>query len=254
MLTLHIYAVAYNVGAEARPPTLRGVTGPRLHLIFDADDTLWEANILFDRAINDFIEWIAHPTSDKASIRATLNDIEAANAFAHGYGTRVFLMSLHECFERMLERPPAADDVARIEKLAEPLLTHAIEPIDGVESTLIELGARHDLLMLTKGDEREQQEKIDLSGFASHFRRIVIVPEKSTEVYVNLVEVEALDPARTWMIGNSPKSDIGPALAAGLGAVFIPNANTWVLERDDLDESAERLVQLERFVDLLSHF
>jgi putative hydrolase of the HAD superfamily len=226
----------------------------RLHLIFDADDTLWEANILFERAINDFIEWIAHPTSDKTSIRATLNDIEAANAVAHGYGTRVFLMSLHECFERMLERPPTDDDAARIEKLAKPLLTHAIEPIDGVEATLVELHRRHDLLLLTKGDEREQQEKIDLSGFARHFRRIVIVPEKNPEVYVELVETEALDPARTWMIGNSPKSDIRPALAAGLGAVFIPNANTWALEHDEVDESAERLVQLERFADLLSHF
>lgn len=226
----------------------------RLHLIFDADDTLWEANILFERAIRDFIDWIAHPTSDRASIRATLNDIEAANAAAHGYGTRVFLMSLHECFERMLERPPTSDDTARIERLAEPLLTHAIEPIDGVEATLVELGARHDLLMLTKGDEREQQQKIDLSGFARHFRRILIVPEKNAEVYVDLVEAEELDPARTWMIGNSPKSDIRPALAAGLGAVFIPNENTWALEHDELDETAERLVQIRRFVDLLAHF
>jgi putative hydrolase of the HAD superfamily len=230
------------------------MTGPRLHLIFDADDTLWEANILFERAINDFVEWIAHPTSDKASIRATLDDIEAANAVAHGYGTRVFLVSLHECFERLLERPPTPDDTARIEQVAEPLLTHAIEPIDGVEATLVELRRRHDLLLLTKGDEREQQRKIDLSGFAPYFRRIVIVPEKNAEVYVGLVEAEALDPARTWMIGNSPKSDIGPALAAGLGAVFIPNANTWALEHDEVDETAPRLVQLDRFVDLLAHF
>src|SRR5262249_45058268 len=134
------------------------------------------------------------------------------------------------------------------------LLTHAIEPIAGVESTLLELRRRHDLLLLTKGDEREQQEKIELSGFARHFRRIVIVPEKNAAVYVELVEQEALDPARTWMIGNSPKSDIRPALAAGLGAVFIPNVNTWALEHDDVDETAERLVQLERFADLLSHF
>jgi putative hydrolase of the HAD superfamily len=226
----------------------------RQHLIFDADDTLWESNILFERAIDDFIEWIAHPTSDKVSIRALLNDIEAANAVTHGYGTRVFLMNLHECFERMLERPPTPGDTVRIEQLIEPLLTHAIEPIAGVESTLVQLSARHDLLLLTKGDEREQQAKIDISGFASHFRRIVIVPEKNAEVYVELVTTEALDPARTWMIGNSPRSDIRPALAAGLGAVFIPNANTWALEHAEVDETAERLVQLERFSDLLAHF
>jgi putative hydrolase of the HAD superfamily len=107
---------------------------------------------------------------------------------------------------------------------------------------------------LTKGDEHEQQSKFVVSGLGDHFRRIVIVPEKSTEVYVRLVAEEQLDPQRTWMIGNSPKSDIRPALAAGLGAVFIPNVNTWALEHDEVDESAERLLQIERFADLLEHF
>ena len=225
-----------------------------LHLIFDADDTLWDANVLFERAINDFIEWMAHPTVDHAAIRATLHDIEAANSVTHGYGTRVFLRSLHDCFEHLLEREPTPEDREQIEALAAPLLAHAIEPIAGVEATLQTLAARHDLMLLTKGDETEQQTKIDASGFAGHFRRIFIVPEKTTDVYVDLVAAEALDPEHTWMIGNSPKSDIAPALAAGLGAVFIPNVNTWALEHAPLDEGAERLLQLERFSDLLAHF
>jgi putative hydrolase of the HAD superfamily len=230
------------------------VSAARLHLIFDADDTLWEANILFERAIDDFVAWIEHPTLEPAAIRATLHDIEAANSVAHGYGTQVFLRSLHDCFERLLSKPPTPDEKARIVRLAAPLLAHAIEPIADVEATLDALGTRHDLLMLTKGDEHEQQSKIVASGLAGHFRRIVIVPEKTTAVYHDLVEAERLDPARTWMIGNSPKSDIGPALAAGLGAVFIPNVNTWAMEHDVVDERAERLLQIERFADLLAHF
>ena len=226
----------------------------RLHLIFDADDTLWEANILFERAIDDFITWVAHPTLETGAIRAVLHDIEAANSVAHGYGTRVFLRSLHECFEHLLERPPTPEDQARIEELAAPLLAHEIEPIADVESTLDALGERHDLLLLTKGDPQEQHRKIDLSGFAAHFRRIVVVPEKTPEVYRDLIEAEGLDRARTWMIGNSVKSDIAPALAVGLGAVFIPNVNTWAMEHGDLDEDAERLLQIERFADLLAHF
>jgi putative hydrolase of the HAD superfamily len=228
--------------------------GVGLHLIFDADDTLWDANILFERAINDFIDWLQHPTLDHAAIRTSLYDIEAANSVTHGYGTRVFLRSLHDCFEHLLEREPTSEDRAQIEALAAPLLAHAIEPIAGVEATLETLGTRHDLLLLTKGNLEEQQTKIDASGFAGHFRRILIVAEKTTDVYVDLVEVEALDPARTWMIGNSPKSDIAPALAAGLGAVFIPNVNTWALEHAELDEDADRLLQIDRFSDLLAHF
>ena len=225
-----------------------------LHLIFDADDTLWENNVLFDRAITDFIEWIAHPTLDAGAITATLHDIERANSAAHGYGTRVFLMSLHACFEHLLERPPTAADRARIDELAAPLLAHAIEPIADVEATLAALHARHDLLLLTKGADEEQQRKIDVSGLAGFFRSIVIVPEKTPAVYAALVESEDLDPERTWMIGNSIKSDIMPALAVGLGAVFIPNVNTWALEHDVLDETAARLVQVERFSELLARF
>ncbi len=227
---------------------------PPVHLIFDADDTLWENNVLFDRAIADFIEWIDHPTLDAGAITATLHDIERANSVAHGYGTRVFLRSLHDCFEHLLERSPTADDSARIVQLAGPLLAHAIEPIADVEATLDALRDRHDLLLLTKGDEDEQRGKIDVSGLAGFFRSILIVPEKTPDVYAAVVDAEGLDPGQTWMIGNSIKSDIKPALAVGLGAVFIPNVNTWALEHDLLDETAPRLVQVERFSELLDRF
>ena len=86
----------------------------RQHLIFDADDTLWENNVLFERTIDDFIEWIDHPTLDPEAVRHLLLDIERANAAAHGYGSKVFLRSLHDCFERLAERPATdadADDI-----------------------------------------------------------------------------------------------------------------------------------------------
>ena len=150
----------------------------------------------------------------------------------------MFLRSLHDCFEHLLERAPNPDDRAAILQLAGPLLTHTIEPIADVEATLDVLRRRHDLLLLTKGDEDEQQGKIDVSGLARYFRSIVIVREKTPEVYADLVDAEGLDPHATWMIGNSIKSDIKPTLAAGLGAVFIPNVNTWALEHDELDGAA----------------
>jgi putative hydrolase of the HAD superfamily len=131
---------------------------------------------------------------------------------------------------------------------------HDIELMPDVEHTLNALGERHDLLLLTKGAPPDQQRKIDASGLADRFRRALIVPEKDTATYERLILEEDLDPAATWMIGNSIKSDIRPALAAGLGAVFIPNENTWALEHAVLDEDAERLIQIERFGELLEHF
>ena len=224
------------------------------HLIFDADDTLWENNVLFERAIDDFVDWVDHPTLDPVAIRGILLDIERANAASHGYGSKVFLRSLHQCFERLAERPVSAADAADIATLTERLANHEMELIPDVAATLTELGRRHDLLLLTKGDPEEQHRKIDVSGLAHHFRATVVVTEKEPSVYEALVRDHALDPARAWMIGNSVKSDVNPALAVGLGAVFIPNAHTWVLEHAELTDGGSRLLQLDRFAQLTAHF
>ena len=224
------------------------------HLIFDADDTLWENNVLFERTIDDFIAWIDHPTLDPVAVREVLLDIERANAVAHGYGSKVFLRSLHDCFERLAERPVGGGDADAILALAHRLANHEVELIPDVATTLDALGSRHDVLLLTKGDPEEQQRKIDASGLAHHFRRAVIVAEKAPGTYSELVAEEDLDPGRTWMVGNSIRSDVNPALAVGLGAVFIPNDNTWALEHDELTTGAIRLLQLDRFVQLTDHF
>lgn len=223
-------------------------------LIFDADDTLWENNVLFERVIDDFLDWAEHPTLDRAQIRAILDDIEAARAATHGYGTTVFLGSLAECFRRLRERPASAEERLEIERLAVDLIEMRVELVPGVASTLEELGRRHELLLLTKGATDEQQRKIDASNLAHHFRSVHIVPEKNVDTYQQLVAEQALTPATTWMIGNSPKSDILPARRAGLNAVFIPNAHTWVLEHDVLDDADDGVLRLGAFPELVEHF
>jgi len=80
------------------------------------------------------------------------------------------------------------------------------------------------------------------------------VPEKDADTYRWLAREHAFDPAAAWMIGNSPRSDILPARAAGMNAVFIPNENTWVLEHDELDPSDQRVIRLAAFPDLVQHF
>ncbi|WP_236788979.1 HAD family hydrolase [Amycolatopsis sp. GM8] len=226
----------------------------RQTLIFDADDTLWENNVVFERVIDDYLDWLAHPTLDRAELRAILDDIERANAAVHGYGTKVFLRSLHECVARLRQRPATEQEGRQILELADQLINHRIELIPGVADTLGDLAARHELLLLTKGDQEEQQRKIDASGLDHHFSHVHIVREKHAGTYLELVEEHSLRPAHAWMIGNSPKSDIVPARQAGLNAVFIPNESTWVLEHDVVDPADDRVLHLSRFPELLSHF
>ena len=123
-----------------------------------------------------------------------------------------------------------------------------------MRETLEELSRRHELTLFTKGHPDEQTLKIDRSGLRHFFAHTAVVHEKDMDAYARLVRERSLTPGRTWMIGNSPKSDINPALAAGLNAVFVPHAHTWVLEKQDIRPGRGRLLVLERFADLRQHF
>lgn len=226
----------------------------RQTLILDADDTLWVNNLLFEQVINDFLEWIPRSTLDRAQMRAVLDEVEVVNTAAHGYGSRVFCRTLDDCFARLNERPASSAETQQIRDLATVLIEHRIELFPGVAETLEVLDSRHDLYLLTKGAADEQQRKIDASTLAHHFDGVHIVPEKRTETYLQLIEEYALDPSHTWMIGNSPRSDILPARRAGLGAVYIPDENPWALEHDVLDPADGHVLHLERFTDLTEHF
>jgi len=226
----------------------------RQTLIFDADDTLWENNVIFERVIDDFVDWLAHPTLDRPAIRRVLAEIEDANVVAHGYGSMVFLRSLAECFTRLTERPVGAAEQRRLDEFAAAFTSGQVELIPDVADVLDALAERHALHLMTKGVPDEQQRKIDASGLAAHFAAIDIVPTKDPDTYRRVVAERALDSAHTWMIGNSPKSDIIAARAAGLRAVFIPNANTWAHEEAELDPADEGILRLTKFGELVAHF
>jgi putative hydrolase of the HAD superfamily len=223
-------------------------------LIFDADDTLWENNVIFERVVDDFIDWLAHPSLEAIDIRRILAEIEEANIVAHGYGSKVFLRSLADCFTRLMERPLTPAEDQQMGRFRSAFLAGQVQLIPEVVDVLDELRERHELYLMTKGVPDEQQHKIDASGLAGHFTAIDIVPAKDPQTYREVVSRHGLDASRTWMIGNSPKSDIIAAREAGLRAVFIPNANTWAHEHADLDPADAHILQLEKFGDLRRHF
>jgi putative hydrolase of the HAD superfamily len=227
-----------------------------LNLIFDGDDTLWENNVLFERAIEAFIDHLAHPSMTRAEVRAVLDEIELANTRAHGYGVEVFQRSLTECLVRLRDGEPHAGGAEVLRQLCLPIRegTGTVELLPGVVETLQALRRRHRLRLLTKGDPAEQRLKISGSGLAELFEHVEVVPEKEPEVYRSLAAAHGLDPEHTWMIGNSPRSDVWPALDAGLGAVLIPHAQTWSLEQRDLPAGAGRFLVVDSIPGLLEHF
>ncbi len=204
------------------------------NLLIDADDTLWENNIYFERAIANFISFLNHHEYTPDQVREVLYEVERESIRQHGYGMTSFAVSLVACFEQLSVEPltPALHDTIR--GFAFAIAEHPMEILPEVPETLSDLAQRHRLFCVTKGNILEQTGKFERSGLKQHFTAIEVVAEKNAPTYQSVVEKYALIRDRTWMIGNSPSSDINPALEAGLHAVFVPHNNTWMLERGEV--------------------
>ncbi|HEY2857877.1 MAG TPA: HAD family hydrolase [Terracidiphilus sp.] len=225
-------------------------------LLIDADDTLWENNIYFERAIASFIGYLNHQTYTHTEVREALNGAERESILALGYGLHSFTHSLITCFERLSPEQVSDENRDRIRSFAATIRDQEIELLPGVEETLGELATRHHLILMTKGNHAEQADKLARSNLASFFSAVEIVAEKDPPTYAAVVARHELAPHTTWMIGNSPKSDINPALAAGLHAVHLFHKDTWVLEHAELAAPGpgQELIELDAFARLCEIF
>ena len=225
-------------------------------LLIDADDTLWENNIYFERAIAKFISFLNHREYSAERVRLILNDVERESIVKHGYGLHSFAHSLVETFEKLSVDPVTPELHERIRSFAHQIADHPIEILAGVPETLEYLGQRHHLIMMTKGNLTEQSGKVERSGLKEYFSAVEVVAEKDEATYRSAIAKYALRADTTWMVGNSPKSDINPALAAGLHVVFIPHGSTWILEHEEVATApaSQRLLVVDRFGDLRNHF
>ncbi len=221
-------------------------------LLIDADDTLWENNIYFERAIASFISYLNHHKYTPTEVRKALNAVERETILAHGYGLTSFSRSLVACFERLSSEPTNEEKRRRILGFAESIAKQEIELLPDVAETLAELSRRHRLILMTKGNQAEQADKLARSGLSSYFSAVEIVAEKNPPTYREVIHRHELAPHTSWMIGNSPKSDINPALAAGLHAVFLIHKDTWVLEHAEIDPApqGQQLLELDSFAQL----
>jgi len=222
-------------------------------LLIDADDTLWENNIYYERVIQEAVMLLDGAGVDPQAFRATLDEAERARIPLQGYGTLNFTRSLVETFRRF--QPPDAHPTLseRVHRLSLSIREHPIEIIETVPETLAYLSNRHDLHLVTKGNREEQSRKVRDSKLRNYFQSVEILPEKDTPAFIRLLDRRGWERSRTWMIGNSPRSDINPALEVGISAVYIPHRHTWTFEQEHPMDHP-KLMMLERFSDLKQHF
>lgn len=227
---------------------------PRETLLIDADDTLWENNVFFEQTIDEFLTLLEPFGYSREYARHILNETERRNIRQHGYGVRSFGRSLEETYLKFAGHQAERTVIEAIRYRVEELELKPPSVLDGVVETLAYLAGRHRLILFTKGEPAEQAAKVERSGLHIHFDAIEIVMEKDVATFRTLVNRHHVVKSRGWMVGNSPRSDINPALEAGLNAVFIPHPATWALEHEELRSGAGRLLVLSKFRDLCEHF
>ena len=227
---------------------------PRQTLLLDADDTLWENNIFYEQTIEDFITALEPLGFSREYVRRILNETERRNIRQHGYGVRSFGRSLEETYSKLAGNLMKRDVVTRIREMVAALECIPPKILDGVPETLAYLAARHRLILFTKGEPAEQAGKVERSGLQGFFEAIEIVGEKDEPTYKRLVDKHRIVKEHGWMVGNSPRSDINPALSAGLNAVFIPHQATWELEHAPVESGSGKLLILPSFRELRQYF
>jgi putative hydrolase of the HAD superfamily len=222
--------------------------------MLDADDTLWENNIYFLEVTEELAGELLRFGVEPEVARATLFETERKNIPSFGYGAKAFAVSLIEAFRLLAPYADSATEQRLEERALAIYRREKLELRPGVCETLAVLATHHRLVLVTKGDRDEQEWKVQCSGLRQHFECVEVVPEKDVATYAALVRRLEAPPERTWMIGNSPRSDINPALAAGLNAVLIPHPHTWELEVEELDREHERLIIVDSLQELIPLF
>jgi putative hydrolase of the HAD superfamily len=209
---------------------------------FDADDTLWHNENIFERVQKRYFDLLAR-YHDAETVMKTLQATETRNLELYGYGIKGFMLSAIETAIEVSGGKVSPEELRELLSLGREMLNHPVELLEGAQEALEALAGRYPLLLITKGDLRDQERKLGKSGISDGFQWIEIVSEKNKGTYERILRRHGIDPAGFLMVGNSIKSDILPVLALGGAGVHVPYRITWALEHAETPPASDRFFQ-----------
>jgi len=213
---------------------------------FDGDDTLWKSEDYYRAAEMQFVSIIGEyiDLTDARSLRHLL-EVEQRNLRVFGYGAKGMTLSMIEAAVQLTGERISARDIHRIIEIGRATLEHPVELIDGIREAVEAIAARHDIVLITKGDLFHQESKIELSGLADLFHRIEVVSEKDVATYARVLRELEVAAGNFAMIGNSLRSDIAPVIVLGGWGIHMPYHVTWAHEAEHaLAEGEPRMLEV----------
>lgn len=230
---------------------MKPIATPITTIAFDADDTLWHTERVFRLTEERFAALLA-PYAPVERLGGHLLETEKRNLKVYGFGWKGFVLSMIETAIQVTDGKVPASLLQDLLHLGREMPAHPMEVLPGVRETLQALAPDYRILLITKGDLLDQEQKLARSGLGDFFQAVEIVSDKSTATYRRIFARHGDGPDRSMMVGNSLKSDVVPAIEAGSWGVFVPHPLTWALEHAEAPESAPRFRQIERLDQLSS--
>ncbi|MEL7163178.1 MAG: HAD family hydrolase, partial [Bacteroidota bacterium] len=200
---------------------------------------LWANENVFVNAKDRCLELLAPYLPPGLALEEALYRFERQNLALFGYGIKGFMLSMIETAIQLSVGKISGAEIQRIIDLGKEMLVHPVELLPYVREAIDHLEDHFQLLVITKGDLFDQENKLARSGIGHHFPVVEIVSEKNPATYRSILERHAIDSARFLMIGNSLKSDVLPVLEAGGRAIHLPYEYTWVHERTAVEATPD---------------
>jgi putative hydrolase of the HAD superfamily len=210
---------------------------------FDADDTLWQ-NEQYYKLTESHFRGLLSEFAEGEHVSKRLLEAEKRNLAHYGFGIKGFTLSMIETALEITEGRAPSSVISEILAIGRDLLSHPVECLPHARDALEALSGKYFLVLITKGDLFDQERKLAQSGLGDYFDAVEIVSDKTATTYRRIFGKHGEGPERSMMIGNSLKSDIVPAIAAGAWGVFVPHELTWVLEHVDKPEEAPRFREI----------
>jgi putative hydrolase of the HAD superfamily len=222
-------------------------------VVFDGDDTLWSTEPLYDEARDAARAEVVRAGFDGDEWERLERRFDVENVRHLGFSIERFPTSCVQAYEAIARqsRVPVNEDVReRVRAAARRVFNQDPPLVPGAKETLRALRARGvRLALLTKGDPDVQKRRVEHSGLANMFDVIHIVPEKPAAAFLEIVAELEVEPKDAWSVGNSVRSDILPAIEAGLRAVWI-DAHVWEHERFDGMFSHDQAIAVTNLADV----
>jgi putative hydrolase of the HAD superfamily len=199
-------------------------------VIFDADNTLWAIEHLYDAARERLVRFVSAEGTDGKQVESYQRSRDKELHETYGYSACRFARSFEDTLLRFVTCAPA-EKVRHVRRLALEVFEQPVRLVEDLESILDHVASEYQLGIITAGERWVQERRLNDFYLRARFAAVDIVDAKSPETFLEFCRQRFVDPASSWVVGDSVRSDINPAKQAGLGAIHVDHGENWDLER-----------------------